>query len=35
VARKLRINLQGRLVLQNNIQREVEDVISVRNDLLL
>jgi len=35
VARKLRINLQGRLVLDPNVTREVEDVISVRNDLLL
>jgi len=35
VTRKLRINLGGRLVLDNNINREVEDVISVRNDLLL
>jgi hypothetical protein len=35
VARKFRINLQGRLVLDNDIRREVEDVISVRNDLLL
>jgi len=35
VSRKLRINLQGRLVLDPNVTREVEDVISVRNDLLL
>jgi hypothetical protein len=35
VSRKLRINLQGRLVLDPAIMREVEDVISVRNDLLL
>jgi hypothetical protein len=35
VTRKLRINLSGRLVLDNNIGREIEDVISVRNDLLL
>jgi hypothetical protein len=35
VARKFRINLSGRLVLDNDIQRQIEDVISVRNDLLL
>jgi hypothetical protein len=33
--RKVRLNMQGRLVLDNNIVREVEDVIAVRNDLLL
>lgn len=33
--RKIRMNLQGRLVLDDSIQREVEDVINVRNDLLL
>ena len=35
VVRKLRLSLQGRLVLDPNIEREVEDVISVRNDLLV
>jgi Tfp pilus assembly protein PilW len=33
--RKLRMNLQGRLVMDNTIVRRVEDVINVRNDLLL
>jgi prepilin-type N-terminal cleavage/methylation domain-containing protein len=33
--RKVRMNLRGRLVLDNSIRREIEDVISVRNDLLL
>ena len=33
--RKLRMAMQGRLVLDNTIVRRVEDVISVRNDLLL
>ena len=33
--RKLRMNMQGRLVLDNDIQRSVEDVINVRNDLVL
>ncbi len=33
--RKVRMNLGGRLVLDNSIRREIEDVISVRNDLLL
>lgn len=32
--RKIRMNLQGRLVIDNNIQREVEDVINVRNDMI-
>ena len=32
--RKIRMNMQGRLVLDNSITRHVEDVISVRNDLL-
>lgn len=32
--RKLRISLQARLTADNSIQREFEDVISVRNDLL-
>jgi len=35
VTRKLRISLQGRLVLDNDIDRELVDVINVRNDLLL
>jgi hypothetical protein len=34
-ARKVRMNLQGRLVLDNTIVRRIEDVIAVRNDLLL
>ena len=33
--RKLRMAVQGRLVMDNTIVRRVEDVISVRNDLLL
>ena len=33
--RKVRMNLEGRLVLDNSITRRIEDVISVRNDLLL
>ena len=33
--RKIRMNMQGRLVMDNTIIREVEDVINVRNDLLL
>lgn len=33
--RKLRMAMQGRLVMDNTIERRVEDVISVRNDLLL
>ena len=33
--RKIRVNMQGRLVLDNSIVREVEDIITVRNDLLL
>lgn len=33
--RKVRMAMQGRLVLDNTIVRRVEDVISVRNDLLL
>lgn len=32
--RKIRMNLQGRLVMDSNIQRQVEDVIDVRNDML-
>lgn len=33
--RKVRMDLQGRLVLDNTITRHMEDVITVRNDLLL
>ncbi len=33
--RKIRMNIRGRLVMDNTIEREVEDVINVRNDLLL
>jgi len=33
--RKIRMNMGGRLVMDNSIERRVEDVISVRNDLLL
>jgi Tfp pilus assembly protein PilW len=33
--RKVRMNLQGRLIMDNTIVRRVEDVINVRNDLLL
>lgn len=33
--RKIRMNVGGRLVMDNTIVRRVEDVISVRNDLLL
>lgn len=33
--RKLRINVQGALLNDEQINREIEDVISVRNDLLL
>jgi hypothetical protein len=29
------MNMQGRLVMDNAIVREIEDVIAVRNDLLL
>jgi hypothetical protein len=29
------MNIQGRLVPDNTIVREIEDVIAVRNDLLL
>lgn len=32
--RKLRVRLQARLTADNSIAREIEDVISVRNDLL-
>ena len=33
--RKVRMDMQGRLVLDNTISRHMEDVIAVRNDLLL
>ena len=33
--RKIRMDMQGRLVLDNTITRHMEDVIAVRNDLLL
>jgi type II secretory pathway component PulJ len=33
--RKVRMNIRGRLVIDNTIVRRVEDVINVRNDLLL
>lgn len=33
--RKIRMNMQGRLVVDNTITRTLEDVINVRNDLLL
>ena len=33
--RKIRMNMRGRLVLDNTIVRRIENVISVRNDLLL
>ncbi len=33
--RKIRMNLRGRLVVDNTIERRIENVISVRNDLLL
>jgi len=33
--RKVRMNMQGRLVLDNTIVRQMEDIIAVRNDLLL
>jgi hypothetical protein len=32
--RKLRMNIQGRLIVDNTIERQMEDVINVRNDLL-
>lgn len=32
--RKLRINMQARLVADNSVSRSIQDVISVRNDLL-
>ena len=33
--RKVRMNIQGQLVMDNTIDREMEDTITVRNDLLL
>ena len=33
--RKVRMDIQGRLVLDNTITRQMEDIIAVRNDLLL
>ena len=33
--RKVRMDMQGRLVLDNTIVRHMEDIIAVRNDLLL
>lgn len=33
--RKVRMNIRGRLVVDNTIVRRVEDIINVRNDLLL
>lgn len=33
--RKVRMDMQGRLVMDNTISRRIEDVIAVRNDLLL
>jgi hypothetical protein len=33
--RKLRLRLQGELVANDNVRREIEDIVSVRNDLLL
>ena len=33
--RKLRMDMQGQLVLDNSVQRHIVDVIDVRNDLLL
>lgn len=33
--RKLRLNIEAELVADDNVTREIEDVISVRNDLLL
>ena len=33
--RKIHMNMQGRLVVDNTIVRQIEDVIAVRNDLLL
>ena len=33
--RKIHMDMQGQLVMDNNIRRQVEDVIDIRNDLLL
>jgi type II secretory pathway pseudopilin PulG len=33
--RKVRMTMEGRLVLDNTIMRQMEDIIAVRNDLLL
>ena len=33
--RKLRLNVEGQLVTDDDVRREIEDIISVRNDLLL
>lgn len=33
--RKIRMDMEGRLVVDNSITRHVEDVITIRNDLLL
>jgi len=33
--RKVRMDIQGRLVLDNTISRQMEDIIAIRNDLLL
>jgi Tfp pilus assembly protein PilW len=33
--RKIRMNMRGRLVVDNTVVRRIEDVIAVRNDLLL
>ena len=33
--RKVRMDLQGRLVLDSTIERSMEDIISIRNHLLL
>lgn len=33
--RKIRMDMRGRLVVDNDIERHIEDIISVRNDLLL
>ena len=33
--RKVRMTMEGRLLLDDSISRQMEDIISVRNDLLL
>jgi hypothetical protein len=33
--RKVRMNMRGRLVMDNTIIRRMQDVIAVRNDMLL